>query len=296
MNQIFTSFNQRYRIYAAACIASLFKYTNADIEIIVLDTGINKSTRKKFEKWASTEKRNLRFINVTPGLYKSILGYKVKMPDSIEYYPRLLAPYFACAGTTKILYIDVDIICLQDPARIFDLNLDGNIIGAVKDPLIQTVGKGIVNFKDFNFDKSEDYFNSGVMLIDVNQWKINNISRDVLFTFIQHKKYSLFWDQYSLNIVLYRRWKKLDKSWNEILAVEKDVTFFRHFAAAKPLKENKLIADEDVFMFFLKSCPFYTFIWQMPRLMLTIAKLKWKLKYYSNKLLNTSYDIDLLEI
>ena len=296
MYQIFTSFNERYRIVAAACIASLFKHTDPDVEIIILDTGIKKRTKNKFQNWAKRKNRILQFLVITTETYKHFLGSDIVLPTNIEYYPRLIAPYFSKNNFEKILYIDADIVCLRNPKKIFEVNLNENIIGAIQDQYLHTIFNGIINYDKIGLEKDVPYFNSGVILIDVNKWKSTQISRQVILTTAQNKEYVLHWDQYALNIVLYNKWQKLNFEWNEMHSINDSQTIFRHFAGTKPLSPSFTANDANLFFAFLKLSPFHSIWWEKILLRLFIAKCHWKLKFYCNKIFNTNFLTETLNV
>jgi lipopolysaccharide biosynthesis glycosyltransferase len=296
MNQIFTSFNEKYRVLAAVCIASIFEHTGDDFEIVVLDTGIRESTKKKFERWAIRKKRSLTFIKVKDEHYKSLLPEDFELPADIEYYPKLLAPHFAAKDAKKILYLDADIICLKNPKEIYDIDLGMNIICAVQDIFLKFFSEGIINYKDFNFQGDEPYFNTGLLLIDVNLWKSQHLTRDILLTTSKNQRSVTFCDQYAFNIVLYQKWKKIPVFWNEHHLAEKSITIFRHYVGIKPLEYNCLCNDKNLFFKYLTKGPYSYFIWKKVNIRLYIAKLKRKLNFYSNNIFKTSFDTSRLDI
>lgn len=295
MHQIFTSFNEKYRVLAAVCIASLFEHTSADVEIVVLDTGIMDPTRKKFERWAVRKKRILTFITVKDENYKSFFSEDFKLPADIAYYPKLLAAHYAAKDAEKILYLDADVICLRNPKEIFQLNLEENIIGAVQDIFIKKVSNGIMNYKNLLLQGDEPYFNSGVLLIDVNLWKSRHVLENVLVTVSKNQSSITYYDQYALNVVLYKQWKKLSDCWNEIYIAETSKIVFRHFAGIKPLEYNYTCNNTNLFFKYLMLSPYYFLIWKRIKVRLFLSKLQWKLKYYSNNVFNTSFDTSNLE-
>jgi lipopolysaccharide biosynthesis glycosyltransferase len=59
-----------------------------------------------------------------------------------------------------------------------------------------------------------EYFNSGVLLIDVNKWKQQNISEKACQYLLHNPQNILFVDQCALNVVLRNNWKKLDSRFN----------------------------------------------------------------------------------
>ncbi len=295
MYQIFTSFNEKYHVLATACIASLFEHASDEVEIKVLDTGIRKSTRKKFERWAFKKKKSLTFIPISVDSYKATFANGIELPIDIEYYTRLLAPYFSTQHTEKIMYIDSDIVCMRDFEEIFNLHLDGKVIGAVQDQFLKTMSNGIPNYADLGLIGNKTYFNSGVMLIDVEKWKLMDVSRNVLLTSKANQKSIIGWDQYSLNIVLLDHWKELPKTWNEMIEAERNSTFFRHFAGPKPLIPSFSLSDADLFFSYHKQSPFFSWWYTQRSTRFFVAKFHWKLKYYSNKIFNTNYNTVTLD-
>ena len=296
MYQIFTSFNEKYHVLAAACIASLFEHASSEVEIKVLDTGIRKSTRKKFERWALKKNRSLTFIPISVDSYKATFANSIELPIDIEYYTRLLAPYFSAQPTGKIMYIDSDIICLRDIEEIFKVHLNGKVIGAVQDLFLRTMNNGIPNYAELGLNGNETYFNSGVMLIDQEKWKLMEVSRNVLLTSKANQESIIGWDQYALNIVLLDHWKELPKTWNEMIGAERNSTFFRHFAGPKPLIPSFSLSDADLFFAYHKQSPFFSCWYKRRRTRFALAKFLWKLKHYSNIIFNTSYNTSTLDI
>ena len=269
MNQIFTSFNESYSRYGAACIASLFKNTSSDFEIVVLDTGITDKTRKQFERWAHKKNRVLRFIPITNDSYLNFKEDNLSLPNDIQYYPRILAPFYASKESKKILYIDADIICLQEISAIFNIELSDKIVGAVQDPYCQTFSGGISNYANLNFSNDTPYFNSGLLIIDIQKWVETSITPKVLSTSWLNQKYVSFYDQYALNIELMNNWTQLPDKWNKLDDVDISTTVFKHFAGPrKPLCIYSTSKDKNLFFHYLRDSPFYNY-W----LPLTTARL-----------------------
>jgi len=274
LNQIFTSFNESYSRYGAACIASLFKNTSSDFEIIILDTGITNKTRNQFERWAHKKSKVLRFIPITDDSYLNFKEDDLSLPNDIQYYSRILAPFYASKESKKILYIDADIICLQDLSAIFNIELNDKTIGAVQDPYCQNFSGGISNFTTLNFSKDTPYFNSGVLIIDIQKWVENNITQKVLSTSRLNQVYVSFYDQYALNIVFMNNWTKLSSKWNELDDADEFNTIFKHFAGPrKPICVYSTSKDKNLFFHYLRETPFYNFCLPYTRNRLFIRKL-----------------------
>lgn len=63
-----------------------------------------------------------------------------------------------------MLYLDSDILVLDDIVHLYDQPLNGKTIGAVIDPG-QTKA-----LKRLGIESDAYYFNSGVMVIDIDRW------------------------------------------------------------------------------------------------------------------------------
>jgi lipopolysaccharide biosynthesis glycosyltransferase len=109
----------------------------------------------------------------------------------------------------KALYIDTDILLRADVSELFQLNLDGFIIGAVPD-----INNRVFN-KLLKLPPQYNYFNSGVLLIDCVQWKRHNTTQRLFDVSVKREKDLAFVDQDTFNIVCSETgYKKLALSWN----------------------------------------------------------------------------------
>ncbi|MEM8872783.1 MAG: glycosyltransferase family 8 protein [Planctomycetota bacterium] len=117
----------------------------------------------------------------------------------------------------RVLYLDSDLVCFEDPASLFDTELNGHAVGAVRDEFMPRVGSD--NCVGYAVDELDDpdaaAFNSGVMLIDLDRWRSQEVSRRAL-DFIERHGDRLNWaDQDALNVVLNGRWHEFDGRWNQ---------------------------------------------------------------------------------
>lgn len=119
----------------------------------------------------------------------------------------------------KALYLDSDTLCVSDVREIFALDLEGNAIAMAKDAIISN---GIANNKNmFDYKK---YCNSGVMLIDMWQYKRKDINE--IFTLkLYDQDFLNYIFKDSIKIVPFRYnfvwidWRRLD--WRHIFMENK---------------------------------------------------------------------------
>src|SRR5690606_24173790 len=96
---------------------------------------------------------------------------------------------------------------------LWNTDIDGKVIGAAQEPFA-IVGKNIRNFKELNLNGDAGYFNSGLLIIDMVQWRAKNITEKVLRCIQDNQKFTFYPDQYGLNVILANDWFSLDPRWN----------------------------------------------------------------------------------
>ena len=122
----------------------------------------------------------------------------------------------------KIIFIDSDTVCQTNIKKLYDIDLDGNIFGAVVHNELNTHG---VAFSLYTPTKElepyvipDDYpfFNAGVMLVDCQQWRALKFTHKVLDLFETYRGARYDWnDEVAFNILLGRvHTKFIDKRWN----------------------------------------------------------------------------------
>jgi len=76
----------------------------------------------------------------------------------------------------------------------------------------------IKNYKELGISDKAKHFNSGVLVLNLNVWRKNNLYEKII-EYIKNDKYfqeSLCHDQDALNAILSNNWKELDHRWNQI--------------------------------------------------------------------------------
>jgi lipopolysaccharide biosynthesis glycosyltransferase len=227
--------------------------TNA-IDVFVIDIGLSRYSARKLQKWTSTSEINIELINLND--YKTLCldFFQFKKIKNVKYYYRLLAPYLFPTAE-RILYLDSDIMCLRDFFELFPIDLNGNVIAACQDkgfPFFQSRLKNsnfcvVNNFQSLSLSGDAPYFNSGVMLMDCELWKKNEITRRAIDISNENAKSIFLYDQYGLNIALYQRWLGLDPRWNYIGDDFDSNIIFRHFAKIKPNDLRYTGRDKELF-------------------------------------------------
>ena len=127
---------------------------------------------------------------------------------------RLLLGELLPQALRRVIYLDADTIVTGSLAPLFDHPLDdGAVVGAVPDAQSPwAAGPLGPPWKELGLDPSSGYFNSGVLLIDLDRWRRDRTGHRCLELL---RRLSPTWgDQDGLNTVLENRWHQLSRHWN----------------------------------------------------------------------------------
>ncbi|WP_342106979.1 glycosyltransferase family 8 protein [Methylobacterium sp. SI9] len=128
-------------------------------------------------------------------------------------YSRLLFSDLLPNDVRRIIYLDCDIVCKQDLAELWAFGDGLKIIGAVRDPWLDPdpALKASLGLAPQNV-----YFNSGVLLINVEAWRAQN-TEDRLRDFVLTRRDIKHADQDTLNAVLASDLRELPEKWNMMI-------------------------------------------------------------------------------
>ena len=106
----------------------------------------------------------------------------------------------------KLLYLDCDILIQDDLSELFSMDIDDVYAAVTKDHFA----------KKLNYDKAigvENYFNSGVMLLNLKKMRKDNVYEKLLKA-KQNDTLNQCVDQHALNQVFYKQVKFLSPAYN----------------------------------------------------------------------------------
>ncbi|WP_148861669.1 glycosyltransferase family 8 protein [Marinobacter fonticola] len=122
-------------------------------------------------------------------------------------YQRILLADYLPPDIHRVIYIDSDTLVIGDVSELWELDLDGKPVAAVEDlsrSACESVGVS-----------RQEYFNSGVLVMDLEQWRAEDIHGTVARYAGENAHRFQYVDQCSLNAILHTRWKRLSPAWNQ---------------------------------------------------------------------------------
>jgi len=147
---------------------------------------------------------------------------------TIASYYRILLSHLLPENIKSILYLDCDTIIESSISEIFGKNIDNYALSAATDC------EYIKNNIRLNLPKDAKYFNSGVLLINLEKWRSTNVE-DRLFAYIKKDLENIIYhDQDILNAVLYNEWAEFNLKFNFQEFNSKKISFAKKYPNVRP--------------------------------------------------------------
>ena len=190
--------------------------TNLDsrrvLKVYIVDSGIDPGTRSRISA-SLPERVTLQW------LVPERTGF-VDLPlwgrMTIATYDKLTIGRWLPKSEERALWLDCDLLALCDLSRLWETPQGRYVVLATQDILVPTVGArfGLACHRELGIGADAEYFNAGIMLIDVARWRSEDIAARALTYLRRYRHRVYFWDQEALNASLVGKWTKLDPRWN----------------------------------------------------------------------------------
>ncbi|MEX0612586.1 MAG: glycosyltransferase family 8 protein [Pirellulales bacterium] len=221
-----------YAMPLAVTIRSALNHLGADrrMQLFLLDGGLTEESKTRLLKSWIDPRLTVEWIRPNMDLVRDLyVSYQVTTVT----YLRLLMAELLPEYVTRALYLDADMLVRRDLGDLWDEPQHGLAILAVPEiaaPYIDAAASmpnfencrkhlcaftPIANYRELGLPSDAQYFNGGLLVADIAQWRRENFAKQMLDCLRQNCEHVLWWDQYALNVVLARRWRPLDYRWNQ---------------------------------------------------------------------------------
>lgn len=229
---------------------------NADVDIVfhIITGGVGAEGKEKLIKNIKTFKNKSVIFYDGRELDTSSFPMMSNCLFPISAFYRLFITKLLPATLKKVIYLDVDTIVRQSLLSLWDINLGEYPIAAAPDWNIECS-----DFSErLNYPKDNGYFNSGVLLINLDYWRTHHVLNDFIEYMKQHADSIIYADQDILNYVFRENkmilpikynlqtdliWKSVKEHYNEkeynkkIQEAVQDCVIV-HFCAGKPWRTS----------------------------------------------------------
>ncbi len=258
---IFFAVDDGYIPFLAVSLQSLIENSKKEnfYLIKILYTNISEENQKKIQKF---EQENVSIEFVDLNYYIEKIKDKLYTRDyySKTTYFRLFIPNLY-PQYTKALYLDSDIVVLEDVADLYNTNMENNLVAAAPDDVIQTIevfqeyAEKVVGVADYR-----NYFNAGVLLMNLDELRKFDFQEKFIYS-LDKIRFSVAQDQDYLNRLCKGRVKIVDPNWNRMpIAREKqnqgDIKLIHYNLAYKPWHFEDILY-KDYFWNYAKKTEFF---------------------------------------
>lgn len=211
MNNFLYCLDSNYNIPASCSIYSLLEKSKERVNIFIMhkDAKNEDFLPIKIIKHPNLNKLIIHKVDLTDYDFPNIFGTHV---SEATYY-RLFIQDYIKEDIGFITYLDCDAFCINDPLVLINENIEkmkssGFTISSMSESGLEHHSNNTLKLN------SKSYFNAGVMIIDLNKWKTNDLKNNSLRIIKEHKEKLLFWDQDVLNLYFDGHYEPLPRSLN----------------------------------------------------------------------------------
>ncbi|MBQ9743823.1 MAG: glycosyltransferase family 8 protein [Clostridia bacterium] len=264
---IFFSCDDNYIPFLGVAIKSLIENTSMDNEYFIFVLHSKMSIRN-MKIITAMEKENVSicFIDVSEKLIK--YGEKLNLRDyyTVSIYFRIFIPDMF-PEFKKAIYLDADMVILEDIAKLYNIELGGNLLAGVPDAIIASRQE----FRDYaelgcGIYPYTKYFNSGMMLMNLDAMREFGLEGKFEHLFNTYRFETVCPDQDYLNVICKDRVLYIDEGWDK-MAIDGSyenpmIVHYNNFA--KPWQQDG-INYADQFWKYAKDTPYYEEIMNIRR-------------------------------
>ena len=226
MNQvipIFFAIDDNYAPFLGVALSSLIENASKDnkYKIHVIYQELSEVNRRKiaslsrecFDIEFCKMKDTISELSVNVGLreiYQTItIYYRLFLPDMFPEYD-------------KGIYIDSDIIVPGDISELYNIDLEGNLIGAIADTSTCNIPPFRLYMEEaIGIKPAEKYINSGVLLMDFKQLREVELANNFLRLYDKYHFDTVAPDQDYINAMCHGKIKYLSDEWDAMPTVGK---------------------------------------------------------------------------
>lgn len=291
--------DENFSIPALVSITSIFENNkDGDCHVYVLTDGLSEKAREKFAKLSKVYNKPIDVLTIDKHRFD---GLMVSDRYPVSMYYRFLLPDML-PDEDRVLYLDCDIIVRHSLDGMYETDLEGKALAAV-------VSQSCDLLRWTNILKlSTPYFNSGVLLMNLEYWRQNKIADKLIKWLAEYPGRLWLPDQSALNKVLEGSVAYLNytynfqenwttnielssvhfSKWDDISEVGKDPAIIHYCDAEKPwFIESKHKFKEEFLQYaylhsFIAFAPIRRYGWGY-KCAIYLDKIGLKLRYWAEK-------------
>ncbi len=182
---------------------------NSIFNFFVLTHDLSEDNKDYIRSYFKDSYITINFISVDLKLIKSARFSSDDYITLASYY-RLLIPILLPLNLKKVLYLDCDMLIIDSLDELWKTNIDDYSTAVTTD----AGSNDIRHFSRLNIPTNLDYFNAGMLLINLDYWRDNFVDRKTIDFIKDNKEACKQHDQDALNKILLGTVKYLSVRFN----------------------------------------------------------------------------------
>ena len=255
--------DDNYAPFLCVALRSIIDNASTDYyyKVYILNTGLCEDNKKRIVSIAEELSDDLSVDYVDVADRMDAIKDKTALRDyytNTTYYrifiPSLFPQY------DKILYLDSDMVFLDDISKLYNVDLGDNIFAAIHEEAMSTFDAFGVYSEQFLGVERMRYFNAGLLVINAVEYRKADVENAFINLMTEHK-FRVAQDQDYLNVVCKDRITYLDVGWNktpipDMTFDDKDVKVIHYKLNFKPWHYEN-VRYEEPFWQYAKKTPYY---------------------------------------
>ena len=181
------------------------------VVVHILDGGLGNDARNNLQELARRCHRHVQVV--FRSVPKSSLKAFVPGPGNSRMYYARIGMGSLMTDVERVIYLDSDTLVMGDLSILWETDSAGAIVMACNDRKVNNLSEDSpwpLSPEEANLP----YFNSGVMLVDLNQWRAACVEQHCLALIHKPAGPYRWWDQTILNYLLKGQIEFLPQEWN----------------------------------------------------------------------------------
>lgn len=212
---LFFACDDAYAPFLSVTLTSIREHRdlNREYAVRVLHTGMSAEAQERLSKQLQAPGFTLEFPDITE--YVKAFAQRLHTRDyySCATYYRLFIPRLY-PQLSKALYLDSDLVLRTDVARLYDLELGDDLVGAVPDAVVGSVEEFRLYVRNrLDMERPEHYFNAGVLLMNLEAMRRWDFEERFL-ELLSQVTFRVGQDQDYLNVLCRGRVRYVGEEWN----------------------------------------------------------------------------------
>jgi lipopolysaccharide biosynthesis glycosyltransferase len=211
--------DENYVLPLAACVRSILDnaHPDGDVEVAVLSCGVSAESRERLLSSWGGDRGRVRFLDVDLAALADLpTTSRVSKHLTASTYARLLMPDMLPQDWQRVLFLDTDTVTMGSLVDLWATPLGHHPFAATRDPYTPVLSSdhGVPGWRRLGLDPNAPYFNAGMLLIDLANWRRQKISARAFDYILENRDEIQLADQEALNVVVAGDFPIVDPIWN----------------------------------------------------------------------------------